>query len=197
MNSRYEALIGSYIDNQIGICDHFLSIELAGQLRQNLLDLDQAGRMKAAGIGNQRIKDTSQIKRGDKIFWIENDTTIPSERAFLDQVDAFIHYLNDSCYTGINAYEFHYALYETESSYQRHTDQFQNNSDRKFSLINYLNTDWLEDDGGELCIYQPDKIEKILPRMQKAVFFKSDTSEHEVCKSSRPRMSLTGWLKSC
>ena len=197
MNSRYEALIGTYMDNQIGICDQFLSKELAGELQQNLIDLERADRMKAAGIGNQQVKDDQQNKRGDKIFWLENDTTDPAERAFFDQVDAFIAYLNHSCYTGINSYEFHYAWYEKGSGYHRHTDQFKNNSDRKFSLVNYLNTDWLEEDGGELCIYQEDRVKKILPQMQKAVFFKSDTSEHEVCKSTRPRMSITGWLKSC
>ena len=45
-----------------------------------------------------------------------------TERAFLNQIEAFILYLNDSCYEGINAYEFHYALYETGSSYKRHVD---------------------------------------------------------------------------
>ena len=157
MNSRYETLISSYVDHHVGICDHFLSNELALALRQNLIRLDQADQMKPAGIGNQPNKNPVQTKRGDKIFWIENNTKDSHERAFLDQVDAFIVYLNDSCYTGINAYEFHYALYETGSSYQRHRDQFQNNSDRKFSLINYLNTDWLPGEGGELFIYQEEQ----------------------------------------
>ena len=196
MNSRYESLISSYIENEVGICDFFLSGELALALRQNLIKLEQADQMKPAGIGNQLIMDTKQTKRGDKIFWVENDTRDPHERAFLEQVDAFIVYLNDSCYTGINSYEFHYALYDTGSSYQRHKDQFQNNPDRKFSLINYLNTDWKPEEGGELLIYQDHKTEKILPGIRKAVFFKSDSSEHEVCKSTRPRMSITGWLKS-
>jgi SM-20-related protein len=196
MNRRYESLISSYIDNQVGICNDFLSGELALALRQNLINLELAEQMKPAGIGNQLIKDAGQTKRGDKIFWVESDTTNPHERAFLDQVDEFIVYLNDSCYTGINSYEFHYALYETGSSYQRHKDQFQNNSDRKFSLINYLNTDWLPEQGGELFIYQEAKTEKILPSIQKAVFFNSQKEEHEVCKSTRPRMSITGWLKN-
>jgi SM-20-related protein len=195
MNSRYEALISSYVDHQVGICDSFLSNELALELRKNLIRLDQADQMKPAGIGNQHYKNPVQNKRGDKIFWIENDTKNSHERAFLDQVDAFISYLNDSCYTGINAYEFHYALYETGSSYQRHRDQFQNNTDRKFSLINYLNTDWLPEEGGELFIYQENKTEKIIPSIRKAVFFNSEREEHEVSRSTRPRMSITGWLK--
>ena len=197
MNARYEELIGTYVDNKVGICEQFLSNDLALLLRQNLIKLEKAEMMRSAGIGNNQDADAKQQWRGDKIFWIDNDTNEVSERAFLDQVDDFILYLNNSCYTGINAYEFHYALYETGSSYQRHRDQFQNNTERKFSLINYLNTDWLEEEGGELWVYQEGSTVKILPLMQKAVFFKSDFSEHEVRKSTRPRMSITGWLKSC
>ena len=197
MNSSYEDLIGTYIENKIGICEQFLSSGLAMKLQRNLISLEQEDRMKTAGIGNHTISDSLQQVRGDKIFWIDNDTKDVAERAFLDQIDAFIIYLNNSCYTGINAYEFHYALYETGSSYRRHRDQFLNNTDRKFSLINYLNADWLEEEGGELCIFQEGRTIKILPKMQKAVFFNSDISEHEVLRSSRPRMSITGWLKRC
>jgi Rps23 Pro-64 3,4-dihydroxylase Tpa1-like proline 4-hydroxylase len=197
MERKFEELIGSFGEGQVGLSEYFLSKELAYGLRQNLLNLETADRLKAAGIGNQFVKDPGQDKRGDKIFWIENDTLNTYERKFLDQVEAFIIYLNNTCYTGINACEFHYALYETGSFYQRHFDQFKNNSDRKYSLISYLNTDWQESDGGELWIYQKDGIDKVSPTMQKAIFFKSDALEHEVRRSSRPRMSITGWLKSC
>jgi SM-20-related protein len=197
MESSYETLITSFIDNRVGICDHFLSAALAGCLQQNLIRLDHANKMQSAGIGNDPVKDSKQNKRGDKIYWIENNSKEPAEREFLDQVEAFIVHLNNSCYTRINDYEFHYALYETGSSYKRHVDQFKNNVDRKFSLINYLNTDWKVEEGGELSIFHEGMVEKILPNLQKAVFFKSDISEHEVSVSTRPRMSITGWLKSC
>lgn len=197
MEDSYETLITGFIDNRVGVCDHFLSSDLAGRLQQNLIQLDKANKMQSGGIGNELKKDLKQNKRGDKISWIEKNSSEPAEREFLDQVEAFIKHLNNSCYTRINDYEFHYALYETGSSYKRHVDQFRNNGDRKFSLINYLNTDWKIDEGGELSIFHEGIVEKILPSLRKAVFFKSDTSEHEVGKATRPRMSITGWLKSC
>ena len=196
MDEKFEELIGTYISHQVGISDHFITKELSGQLQKNLLDHDKDNNMKFAGIGNQDLKDPLQDKRGDKIFWMNNESQEPAERAFLNQIDQFILYLNDTCYVGINAYEFHYALYETGSGYQRHVDQFKNNNNRKFSMIHYLNTDWLPGDGGELLIYRDDEVEKISPEMQKAVFFKSDSCEHAVSKSKRPRMSISGWLKS-
>ena len=113
----------------------------------------------------------------------------------MEQVEDFMDHLNRTCYTGLNAYEFHYALYDTGSYYHRHRDQFKNNSDRKYSLITYLNDDWVETDGGSLLVYHDEKTESILPTIQKAVFFKSDELEHEVSIANRPRMSITGWLK--
>lgn len=195
MDTHFEELISSFIDNEIGLCEHFLSKELATLLQQDLRDLDRDDRMLPAGIGNHDIKDSHQKTRGDKIFWLDKKNNNINEQAFLEHVENFIDYLNKTCYTGINAYEFHYALYEPGSYYHRHRDQFKSNSDRKYSLINYLNDDWLATDGGALLIYQGEETQTILPTKQKAVFFQSNEIEHEVSVSHRPRMSITGWLK--
>ncbi len=195
MIARFEELVNSFMNNQIGLCEHFLSKELATLLQQDLQNLDRDNRMFAAGIGNNDIKDTKQKTRGDRIFWLDKKNNSINEKAFIEQVEDFIDYLNKTCYTGINAYEFHYALYDTGSYYHRHKDQFKNNTDRKYSLINYLNDDWLETDGGELLVYQAEKTDTILPTIQKAVFFESNQLEHEVAIANRPRMSITGWLK--
>src|SRR3954471_10856643 len=101
MNEQFEELIDSFMDNEIGLCEHFLSKELAGLMQQNLLDLDRDNRMFAAGIGNSASKDTTQKKRGDKIYWIDKKNKDINELAFLDQVENFIDYLNKTCYTGI------------------------------------------------------------------------------------------------
>lgn len=195
MNARFDELINSFTDTNVGICEHFLSKELAGLLQQDLQALDANNMMLPAGIGNNQIKDLNQKKRSDKIYWLDKNNNNPNETAFLEQVEAFITYLNETCYTGINAYEFHYALYDTGSYYHRHKDQFQNNNSRKYSLITYLNEDWVAADGGALMIYQNNETETILPTMQKSVFFKSDELEHEVSVANRARMSITGWLK--
>lgn len=195
MNGNFDELINSYVDTNVGICEQFLSKELAVLLQHDLQNLDRNDLMLPAGIGNAAIKDLTQKKRGDRISWIDKKNNNPNELAFLEQVELFIEYLNKTCYTGINAYEFHYALYDTGSYYHRHKDQFQNNNSRKYSLISYLNDDWLETDGGALMIYQNEETETILPTMQKAVFFKSDELEHEVAVANRARMSITGWLK--
>ena len=113
----------------------------------------------------------------------------------MEQVTHFMEHLNRTCYTGLNACEFHYALYEKGTFYSRHKDRFRNDDNRKFSMISYLNTDWLEADGGQLIIHNEGAMQQISPENQKAVFFQSDLLEHEVAMSFRPRMSITGWLK--
>ena len=106
-----------------------------------------------------------------------------------EQVDAFVSYLNRSCYTGITGYEFHFALFDKGSFYRKHLDQFQDNSSRQFSMITYLNENWQPEDGGELCIYDGNVTQKIAPTNRKTVFFKSNELVHEVLESHKPLIS--------
>ena len=188
-------MIDSYLENKIGIDNEFLTEALSNGLQQNILQLQKDKLMITAGIGNEAIKNPQQQMRSDTIYWMDKKHNNIFEQEFLQHVEDFISYLNNTCYTGINSYEFHYAVYEKDSFYKRHKDQFKSDSNRKFSLISYLNDNWLEEDGGQLWAYQNESAQKILPQSQKAVFFKSDEMEHEVTKSNRRRMSVSGWLK--
>jgi len=195
MNNPFDLLIDSYLDNHIGIDSRFLNEALSKGLQENIRQLQKDDMMNAAGIGNDDIKDGSQKMRSDKIYWLDKKHDNMYEQEFLSQIEHFILHLNETCYTGINGYEFHYAVYEEGSFYKRHKDQFKNDNNRKYSLISYLNDNWQEEDGGQLLVYQDDIVQKILPQSQTSVFFKSDELEHEVTKANRSRMSVTGWLK--
>ena len=195
MNNQFDLLIDSYLETKVGIDAGFLTEALSSGLQKNIVQLQKEELMTAAGIGNEETKDRNQKTRGDKIYWMSKDSSNIYEQQFLQLVEDFIDHLNCTCYTGINAYEFHYAVYEEGSFYKRHKDQFKNDSNRKYSLINYLNEDWLEEDGGQLLVYQNEETQSILPQSQTAVFFKSDEMEHEVAKANRSRMSVSGWLK--
>ena len=195
MTNPFDLLIDSYLENNIGIDAAFMSDSLAKGLQENIIQLQQDNLMTAAGIGNLEIKDTNQKMRSDQIYWMDKSHDNIYEQEFLQLAEDFIDRLNSTCYTGINGYEFHYAVYAEGSFYKRHRDQFKNDSDRKYSLINYLNDNWQEEDGGQLLVYQEEAVQKILPQSKTAVFFKSDQMEHEVTVANRQRMSITGWLK--
>lgn len=196
MEDSFEDLIASYIKNKVGIAEHFLTPELANHLKQNLLDLNQKNALVSAGIGNSDKLSYDGAIRSDSIYWLDKSHNNVFENEFFAKIDAFILYLNESCYTGITGYEFHYALYEKGDFYLKHLDQFKNNPSRKYSMISYLNSNWQEVDGGELLIHQLNNNQKISPTQGKTIFFKSDELVHEVLVTQNTRMSITGWLKS-
>ena len=196
MNEQFDVLIDSYLADKVGISPFFLSEKLAAGLLQNIHQLLHDNLMTNAGIGNEKIKDADQKHRTDKIYWLDKKHDNVFEQEFLKLSDDFIEHLNRTCYAGINACEFHYAVYKEGSFYKRHKDQFKNNSNRKYSLITYLNKDWLPNDGGQLQVYENNTMLQIQPQSQTAVLFKSDETEHEVVITNRSRMSITGWLKT-
>jgi Rps23 Pro-64 3,4-dihydroxylase Tpa1-like proline 4-hydroxylase len=196
MENSFEALIATYIENKVGISEHFLSTNLANNLKQNLIALNQKSLLKEAGIGNSEKVSYDGAIRSDSIYWLDKKHNNAFENEFFAQIEEFILYLNQSCYAGITGYEFHYSLYESGDFYLKHLDQFRNNPSRKYSMISYLNSDWQESDGGELLIHQLDNNQKISPTQGKTVFFKSDELVHEVLVTQNTRMSITGWLKS-
>ena len=195
MQKIFDTLIDSFIENKVGIANDFLSVSLAAHLKENLQTLFREKQLLAAGTGNDKAVNHDQMVRGDKIFWLDRKHNDVYENDFFDLMDNFVSHLNATCYTGITGYEFHYTLYEKGSFYKKHLDQFRNNGSRQYSMIMYLNQDWVESDGGELQITQNEVLQNISPLNGKSVFFKSSELEHEVLVTNKARLSITGWLK--
>jgi SM-20-related protein len=195
MEARFEDLIAGYLKDKVGISEHFLSDALCEHLKDNLLLLNDHNLMKSAGVGNDGKLIFNEAIRSDTIYWLDKKHNNEYENEFFEKIEAFISYLNQTCYTNIKSYEFHYSLYEVGDFYKKHLDQFSDNSSRQFSLISYLNSDWKINDGGELMVYQQDNNQSIAPTQGKTIFFKSNELEHEVLVTNERRMSVTGWLK--
>ncbi|HRW75694.1 MAG: 2OG-Fe(II) oxygenase [Lewinellaceae bacterium] len=197
MEDRFESLIEGLLDDQFASTADFLSPDLVDRLRTNLLTRLHQGQMHPAGIGRAIGFQTNASIRGDLISWLDDAPEDEAEQEFLALVREFMAYLNRTCYTGLNALEFHYAIYGPGSFYKRHKDQFRSDSGRRFSLVSYLNEDWLPIDGGALVLSPEQNGEKVIfPEGGRMVLFKSDEVEHEVLPTVRPRMSITGWLKT-
>ena len=195
MENSFEELISSFITNKIGISEDFLGKELCQNLAIHLLQLNAADVLKNASIGNDSKTAHNNLIRSDKIHWLDKSHNNEFENAFFVKIDAFVAYLNKSCYTNISSYEFHYSLYEKGSFYRPHFDQFEDDSKRQYSMISYLNPHWKTQDGGELLIHQKPDNQTISPMQGKTIFFKSDELEHEVLVTNERRFSVTGWLK--
>lgn len=196
MQSIFESLVNSFLENKVGIAENFLSKVLSDHLKENILLLHSEKHLRDAGIGNSANLIQDKLIRSDMIYWLDRKHNDIYENSFFDLMDRFVKYLNYTCYAGITGYEFHYALYEKGSFYKRHLDQFRDNKSRAYSMIMYLNDNWQESDGGELCIYHANHSQIISPVNGKCVFFKSSELEHEVLLNHQARLSITGWLKS-
>jgi len=192
----FESIISGFLTDRVGLNSNFLTKDLASNLKENLLLMLSNNQFKSAGIGRDLKLQTNKSVRSDVIYWLDREHNNIHENAFFDLMDNFVKYLNMTCYTGITGYEFHYAYYDKGTSYKRHLDQFSDNKSRAYSMIMYLNEDWVLNDGGELSIYHKSGTQTISPTNGKCVFFKSSELEHEVQLNHKPRMSVTGWLKT-
>jgi len=195
LTNIFDLLINSFLDDNVGIAENFLSPALALHLKENLTALYADKMLLPAGTGNSATVLHNTLFRSDKICWLDRNNNNEYENTFFDLMDSFISYLNSTCYTGITGYEFHYALYEQGSFYKKHIDQFNSNNGRKYSMIMYLNEGWQQADGGELYLYHAGREQRISPENGKTVFFKSSELAHEVLLANKARMSITGWLK--
>lgn len=196
MSLIFEQIINSYLETDIGQSLDFLSKTLSDNLKLNLLNLNQSKQLNQAGIGLKDSFQSDKLYRNDKTRWLETSSTNKYELDFFQLIDSFVLFLNQTCYTGITNYEFHYTIYEPGCFYKRHIDKFAANDSRVFSIIIYLNENWLEGDGGELMIYNKEKDNEIIkPQNGRMVFFDSAKLEHEVLETNVPRYSITGWLR--
>lgn len=196
MYVNFETLIADFITNSYGVVTDFLDNDLCAGLQANIVTLNEQKRLNLAAIGNDEKRKSDAQVRNDKIYWLDKSHGNASETQFLEQIEAFIVYLNTTCFTAITSYEFHYSLYEEGSFYLPHLDQFNNDGQRQFSMVSYLNADWLDANGGALLLHILPIPQKILPLRGTTVFFKSDTVLHEVLVTHSSRYSVTGWLKS-
>lgn len=196
MKETFEQVIQGILEQGFAVVDDFLDEELLCGLRRNLCIHIANEDLQLAGIGKDIDFQKDREVRRDQVFWLSEKPENDFEDAFLRRIRNFIDYLNRTCFTALNSFEFHYALYPPGAFYKRHLDQFRHDDSRRFSLICYLNDRWSSTDGGELLLYLPDKELKIQPLGGRLVCFESDKIEHEVLVTQRERMSITGWLKS-
>ena len=196
MEIKFEEIISSFSEKRVGISNDFLTTELASNLKNRLLSLYANEALELAKVGNDHLLSHNKEIRNDKIFWLKKQDNNKYEHVFFDLIDAFVSYLNRTCFAGVKSYEFHYAMYEKGAFYKKHIDQFKSDESREFSMIIYLNEGWTVGDGGELKVFHQTSIQVISPKNKKCVFFKSNELPHEVLPTNVSRMSITGWLKS-
>ena len=191
---KQQKLIDELVDQRISINPNFFDRELVCALHQELFDLAEADRLRAAHIGKQQQRTHISDIRGDAIRWLNGETE--AQRHFLAEMIQLQEVLNQQLFLGLSELEAHFAYYPPGTGYQKHLDSFQNNNLRRITIVVYLNPDWQEADGGELKIYNGDKvIASVLPLGGTLVCFVSEEIPHQVAITNRERFSIAGWFR--
>ena len=195
---KFELLIEGIVAKGYAVCDDFLEPSEVKNLLNTFAQRYESGKFKDASIGKQSEAHKSALVRGDQILWLETNSVDVAERMLLNKNQAFVDYLNQTCYLGIVGTEIHFAKYNVGKFYRRHRDTFQAQKGRILSVIYYLNPNWIPENGGNLIIYTSENgIEKgivIEPIAGRLVCFESEKLEHEVSVAFAERFSVTGWL---
>ncbi|RZA26891.1 MAG: 2OG-Fe(II) oxygenase [Proteobacteria bacterium] len=151
-----------------------------------------------AKIGRGANEISRQDVRSDSTLWLEKDDAQASVQAWLLAIDEVRVSLNQALFIAAVDFNSHFSCYEIDGFYQKHLDKFQGKSTRVLSIILYLNEGWITGDHGELLIYEQLNSQKleasIKPEMGTLVIFDSETVTHEVRRTNRRRLSVTGWL---
>jgi SM-20-related protein len=154
------------------------------------------GEFGAARIGSGRGLQRREDIRGDSICWI-TPPHWPAEQALLGQLERLRLELNREAMLGLFELELHYAWYPPGAGYARHVDQPQGRTQRRVSLVLYLNEDWIPAAGGELRIFDPaDGHRDIEPIAGRLVYFLTPGREHAVLPTQRERLSVSGWFRT-
>jgi len=194
--AAFDAIADAIVETGWAVTPGFLSADEAAALLAEGHALRDA--FHQAGIGRGGEHQVRTAIRGDAVLWLDEATTVPAQRVYLDRMAALQQHLNRALYLGLFAYETHFAVYPPGAFYARHLDAFHDHRGRTLSCVLYLNPDWTDADGGHLRLYldgsEPEPFVDVRPEAGTLVTFLSERFEHEVRPATRERASVTGWF---
>jgi SM-20-related protein len=179
----------------ISIQDRFASEAEIAALQECARARGTRGDFTPARVGAQGKEQRRESIRGDFICWL-SEPLLPPERLLMQRMEELRLQLNRDAFLGLFELELHYARYPAGAAYGRHVDQPSGSTQRKLSLVLYLNSGWQSTDGGVLRIHHADDgyvdVEPIAGRL---ICFLTPGREHEVLKARRERLSISGWYR--
>ncbi len=191
---KFERVIETLVNGDYCIEPNFFDSALTGQLYQELKQRTESQQLKAARVGKGEQLNRLVEVRGDAIHWIDGESA--AQRQFMALMAEYQQQLNRALFLGLNELEAHFAHYLPGMGYQKHLDSFQNNNLRRITIVAYLNPVWDEVDGGQLQLFDGDKmIREVLPIGGTLVSFVSEKIPHRVAITQRERFSIAGWFR--
>ena len=154
--------------------------------------------LRPAAIGRGDKEHRNQFVRRDRIAWLDPSTT--ALHGWFTGLGYLREALNKRLFLGLWDFECHLAHYQAGAFYKRHYDAFRGRSNRRVSLVAYLNSGWSPQQGGELVLYTDPECEsqgaiRVTPLLGTVVLFLSEDIPHEVLPVTRDRFSVAGWFR--
>lgn len=190
----WDPLVDQLAEHHYAILDHFLPLQDVILIRDYIMQLQNEGQFKKAGIGKLQDFSIEKEVRGDFIHWLAQNEDHPLLRKIMGSLIDLQNYLNRTCFLGLKSFETHLTSYPAGTFYKIHKDRFRHHAHRVISFVLYLNPDWDASKGGELVIYPEGQAPvTILPQAGRLAVFKSEL-DHEVKVCHAQRYSMTGWM---
>ena len=181
------------------VVEQFLEDPAIAALASECGNLHARGALQPAAIGRAGGKRLDAAVRGDSTRWFDPAALSAPQERYWSRMDALRKALNRELLLGLEELEAHFALYPPGAAYARHRDRFSDDDARVLSTVVYLNSGWLEADGGALRLYLPASAavahRDIFPVAGTLVLFLSADFEHEVLPARRDRLSIAGWIR--
>jgi SM-20-related protein len=205
MNTVQDTDVLELISDRIGsegwvAIPSFIAPGLVVSLGEECARLAAQGSFHDAAIGSGADRQIAGDVRADQILWLEQAGSSEAQKECLERFEQMRLKLNRDLQLGLFEFECHFARYTPGAFYRKHLDQFSRDSRRRLSSILYLNSDWKNEDGGELRLYLERKPASghvdIRPDGGTLVLFLSERFPNEVLPAKRERLSLTGWYKT-
>jgi SM-20-related protein len=183
------------ITSGISVRDQFASAGEISALRECARARELRGDFAPARVGRQGAERRRENIRGDFTCWLR-EPVLPPERALLKRLEELRLQLNREAFLGLFELELHYARYPAGAAYSRHVDQPQGSTQRRVSVVLYLNSQWQAADGGILRIHAADeRFVDVEPIAGRLVCFLTPGREHEVLEARCERLSVSGWFR--
>jgi SM-20-related protein len=179
----------------ISIRDQFASDAEVLALRECARAREACGEFAPARVGARGEERRRAYIRGDFTCWL-SEPWLPPERLLMQRMEELRLQLNQDAFLGLFELEMHYARYPGGAAYSRHVDQPLGSTQRKLSLVLYLNPAWQSMDGGVLRIHCTDeRFVDVEPIAGRLVCFLTPGREHEVLEARSERLSISGWFR--
>jgi SM-20-related protein len=192
--ARQQQIIDGLIKDRFSVFPNYFSNELITDLYRELHHHLNENHLRVAHIGKGPQRTRADDIRGDSTLWLNGGSA--AQRAYHNEMEQLRLAFNQQLFLGLTELEAHFAYYPPGSGYQKHLDSFQNDNLRRVSIVTYLNPQWQIGDGGELLIYQEERIlAEVPPLGGTLVCFVSEDIPHQVAVTHHERSSIAGWFR--